>query len=170
MKKLILYFSLITFFFLNNAFSKNLILECKRGNTTDLIHINTSKQHWIQYNTRKFEFPQPALTFSSKFVLHAEVIIGQEDTNYWNNRYNDGANYTRTMILFDVDRYSGTIRGHSHIIDESSFKKYFSKLRKEVGNENIYVNMEAYGQQNDGKGHHFLSLGSGKCTTSEKKF
>jgi len=170
MKKLILYFFLITFCFFNNAFSKNLILECNRGNTKDLIHINTSKQHWLQYNTRKFEFPQPAITFSSKFYLHAEVILGQEDSDYWNSRYNDNANYTRTMILFDIDRYSGAIRGHSHIIDDSAFKKYFSKLRKEAGNENIYLAMETYGEQNDRRGHHFLQLTSGTCTTSEKKF
>ena len=156
--------------FCNVGFAKNLILECNREGTKDLIHINTNKQQWLQYNTRKFEVPQPALTFSSKFFLHAEVILGQKDSDWWNNRYNDNANYTRTMILFDIDRYSSAIRGHTHIIDDSAFKKYFSKLKKEKGNENIYIAMEAYGQQNDGKGHHFLSLGSGICTISEKKF
>lgn len=146
-------------------------MECNdaRDGFKHIFHVDTKKNHWIQYNTRKFSHYQIGITYPTKFFLQAEILLEPNDT-FYNDTYNDSANYKYSMFLVDIDRYSGEARMHTQTLDQKNFNKYFNKLKSHKGEKNIYMYMLDFGEKNKGVGYRLLDMGRPTCKKSNKKF
>ena len=170
MKKIL---SIVILLFLSNkSIAEIVVLECKldKGNSVMNLHINTQKNHFIQFDTRIFDKPQLGLTYKSKFFLAAELFLDSNQSKYYNNEYNDTANYTVDMVFFDINRYSGAMKMNVQSLDDRNFKIYLNKISSLRGTQNIYLDMFEFADKNDRPGYRLFDFGEGNCSKSNKKF
>lgn len=170
MKKILLI--VILLLLSNKSIAEIVVLECKLDDANSVmnLHINTQKNHFIQFDTRKFETPQLGLTYKSKFLLTAEIFLDSNQSKYYNKQYNDGANYTVNMVFFDINRYSGAMKMNSQTLDDQNFKIFLNKMSSLKGTQNIYLDMLKFADKNDRPGYRLFDFGEGNCSKLNKKF
>ena len=166
-----------TFFFLfflsSNVFAERLILECSFHDEPERkmnFHIDTDKQHLVQFDTLKYTTPQVALTYKSKFLLIVEIILYPESALDLNKKYNDNAKYHTVLIFMDINRYSGEFKMHRQSMDKKNMSKYLKKIKELRGTENIYSDILKFAQKNKGEGYRVEEDFYGNCSKSNKKF
>lgn len=134
-------------------------------------HIDTKKQHLIQFDTVKYSRPQLALTYESKFLLAIEVILSDSQIREAEKKYNDNSTYMMRMIFFDINRYSGRLQMHAQTMNVKNFKKYLTKMTSLKGTKNIYSDILKFGRKNDGPGYRVNEdFRPGNCSKSKQKF
>ena len=175
MKKLILFLLLLSFFISNKAFSKIVVLDCHWNDWPERImnlHIDTVKQHLLQFETTRYDQPVLALTNESKFFLAIEFILTPSQSNEVNKEYNDTERYGIRMLYWDINRYSGRFRMHSQTMTEKNFiNKNLVKMTELKGSGNMYNEILKFAEYNDGPGYRLRDdFGPGTCKKSNKKF
>ena len=155
------------------AKSQIIVLDCNFKDAPGTIfnfHIDPIKQHWIQFNTSKYEIPQAALTQKSKFNLIAELFLSTKETIDLQAKYNDGAIYSVRMVFVDINRYSGAFEMFTYTMDKKNFNEYLTKLNSIKVSENIHLDIMKFARSKNIPGSKFSLVGNGVCIKSNKKF
>ncbi|MDA9678753.1 hypothetical protein N9T28_01240 [Candidatus Pelagibacter sp.] len=170
-----LFINFLLLFISNKAISKIVILDCHWNDSPERImnlHIDTVKQHLIQFDTTKYDQPVLALTNETRFFIAIEIILTPTQSNEVNKQYNDTETYGVQMFYWDINRYSGRFQMHTQTMTKKKFvNKNLTKMRKLKGSGNIYNEILKFAENNDGLGYRLSDdFGPGTCKKSNKKF
>jgi hypothetical protein len=170
-----LFINFLLLFVSNKAISKIVVLDCNWNDWPERImnlHIDTDKQHLIQFETTKYDKPVLALTNESRFFIAMEIILTPIQSNEVNKKYNDTKRYEVRMFYWNINRYSGRFQMHTQTLTKKNFvNKNLVKMTELKGSGNMYNEMLKFAENNDGPGYRLRDdFGPGTCKKSNKKF